>query len=241
MESSTLGKYRDVMVEDGTTMRLVVARPPRAGRHPGIIVLQEAFGVNSHIREVTQRFAREGFLAVAPELFHRTAAGFETGYGDVSVVKPHMDALTVDGMSADIRAAHRWLVSEGEVDPARVAAVGYCLGGRAAFLANVVLPLAAAVSYYGGGVAAAGLLERVRELHAPHLFFWGGLDKHIPPEQHRAIDDALRAAGKPFVTVEFSDADHGFNCNERSQYQPDAAAQAWELTKAFLGRHLPKA
>src|SRR5207244_3668042 len=134
MDSAPLGKYRDVSVADGTIMRLYVARPPRAGRHPGILVLQEAFGVNAHIRDVTERFAREGFLAVAPEMFHRTAPGFETGYDDFSVVLPHMDALTVKGMSADLQAAHRWLVSEGEVEASRVAAVGYCMGGSVAFL-----------------------------------------------------------------------------------------------------------
>src|ERR1051326_701952 len=182
MESASLGKYRDVKVDDGTTMRLYVARPPRAGRHPGILVLQEAFGVNPHIRDVPERFAREGFLAVAPEMFHRTAPGFETGYDDFSVVRPHMDALTVTGMSADLQAAHRWLISEGEVDPARVAAVGYCMGGSVAFLANLVLPLAASVCYYGGRIAQWGLLPRAAEAHGPQLMCWGGRDKGIPPE-----------------------------------------------------------
>jgi carboxymethylenebutenolidase len=234
------GKYRDVPVEDGTTMRLYVARPPRPGRHPGLMVLQEAFGVNSHIRDVTQRFAREGFLAVAPELFHRTAPGFESGYDDFSVVRPHMDALTVEGMSVDLRAAHGWLVSEGDVEAERIAAVGYCMGGRAAFLANLVLPLAASVCYYGGSIAKTGLLDRVAEAHGQQLMCWGGRDKGIPPEQHRAIADALRAAGKSFAAVEFSDADHGFFCDQRAQYHPQAAAESWELTKAFLSHHVSR-
>src|SRR4051794_17024179 len=123
-------QYREVAVEDGTRMRMFVARPPRSGMHPGILVLQEAFGVNDHIRDVAGRFAREGYLAVAPELFHRTAPGFEAGYDDFSVVKPHMDALTIPGMTADLKAAHQWLTTEGEVEPPRVGVAGFCMGGR---------------------------------------------------------------------------------------------------------------
>jgi len=231
-------QYRDVRVEDGTSMRVFVARPARASKHPGVIVLQEAFGVNAHIRDVAERFAREGYLAVAPELFHRTAPGFESGYGDFSIVKPHMDAMTVPAMSADLRAAHHWLMGEGDVGPGRSTAVGFCMGGRAAFLANLILPLAGSVSFYGGSIAKWGLLERAPELHAPQLFFWGGLDKDIPTEQHRAIDDTLKAVGKPFVTVEFSDAQHGFHCDQRSDYNPDAAAETWALTLAFLERRV---
>jgi len=149
-----------------------------------------------------------------------------------------MDALTAATMSADLRAAHHWLVTEGEVAADRVAAVGFCMGGRAAFLANLVLQLGASVSFYGGGIARWGLLERVSELHARQLFFWGGLDQDIPVEQHRAIDDALKAAGKAFVTVEFSDALHGFHCDQRSAYKPDAAAEAWALTLGFLEQQL---
>jgi carboxymethylenebutenolidase len=231
-------QYRDVRVDDGTSMRLYVARPARAGKHAGVLVLQEAFGVNAHIRDVTERFAREGYLAVAPELFHRTAPGFDVGYNDFTIVRPHMEAMTVASVTADLRAAHHWLVTEGDADPARTAAVGFCMGGRMAFLANLVLPLAASVSFYGGGILRWGLLERVSEIHAPQMFFWGGLDKDIPTDQHRAIDDAMKAAGKPYATVEFSDAQHGFHCDQRPAYNPDAAAEAWALTLAFLKRRL---
>jgi carboxymethylenebutenolidase len=216
-------------------MRLYVERPDRPGPHPGLIVCQEAFGVNHHIRDVTRRFAGRGFVAVAPELFHRTGSGVEGRYDDFPALQPHFSALTNEGMAADVRAAHAWLTADTEVDGARIAAIGYCMGGRASFLANAELPLRAAVSYYGGGIAQQ-LLGRVAELHAPQLMFWGGLDTHIPPEQHRAIDDALRAAGKPYTTVEFGEGNHGFFCDERSAYNPDVAAEAWSLTLAFLDR-----
>ena len=112
------------------------------------------------------------------------------------------------------------------------------MGGRVAFLTNVVLPVSAAISFYGGGIApnpfSPGLLDRAGDLHAPQMLLWGGLDKHIGPELTRAVTEALRAAGKPFVNVEFSDADHGFFCDARSSYNPNAARQAWALVLAFL-------
>jgi len=115
------------------------------------------------------------------------------------------------------------------------------MGGRAAVLAAITLPLECAVSFYGGGIAPnpmnPGLLGRVNDLKAPVLFFWGGRDQHIAPEQRSAVVDALKAAGKSYVNVEFSDADHGFFCDVRPSYNPVAAAQAWPLTLAFLNTY----
>jgi carboxymethylenebutenolidase len=231
------GRYATLDVRDGTTMRAYVVRPETAGPHPGLVVLQEAFGVNAHIRDVATRFAGQGFVAIAPELFHRTGSGVEGRYDDFPAMAPHFKALGPDGMAADLHAAHEWLCAEPGVAGERTAAVGYCMGGRAAFLANAELPLRASVSYYGGGIAES-LLGRVGDLHAPQLMFWGGKDTHIPPEKHRAIDDALRAAGKPYTTVEFGEGDHGFFCDARPAYNPDVAAEAWALTLAFFDRTL---
>ncbi len=236
-----LGDHVDIRTEfvtlnvsDGTSMRAYVAGP--AGGKTGLLVMQEAFGVNAHIRSVTERFGREGYLAIAPELFHRTAPGFEGRYDDFASVMPHMQALKDPSMEADFRAAHDWLRANGAGDDA--SAVGFCMGGRAAFLAAITLPLKSAVSFYGGGIApsqyGAGLLGRVSELRAPVLLFWGGRDQHIGADQVRATVEALRGASKTFVNVEFSDADHGFFCDARPSYNPAAAAEAWPLTQAFL-------
>ena len=230
-------EYAQLSVSDGTTMRAWTARPKEEGPHPGLLVFQEAYGVNAHIRDVAGRFAREGFVAVAPELFHRTGPGFEGRYDDFSGAAPHMKALQDASMAADQRAAYDWL--RGAIgDRMPISAVGYCMGGRAAFLSAITLPLASAVSYYGGGIAPTpanpGLLGRASGIQAPVLFFWGGRDKHIPPEQVRAVTDAMRAAGKNFVNVEISNADHAFFCDARPSYSPAAALLAWPLTLAFL-------
>lgn len=230
----------NLQVADGSAMRAYVAKPGTA--RGGLLVFQEAFGVNAHIRDVTERFAREGYHTIAPELFHRTAPGLEASYANFDAIMPHVRALTDEGLAADARAAFEYVTSqEGEFCKA-IACVGFCLGGRVSFLANATLPVKASVSFYGGGIApnpmTAGLLDRAASLHAPQLFFWGGLDKHIGPEQRQAVTEAVNKAGKKFVNVEFSDADHGFFCDARPSFNRAAAQQAWSLTNAFLDFYL---
>lgn len=225
-----------LQVAEGSAMNAYVARPADGKVHPGLLVFQEAFGVNAHIRDVTERCARAGVVAIAPELFHRTVTGFEGDYADFSSCMPHMKALTVEGMTQDIRAAYDWLLGDPQVRKDAIASIGFCMGGRASFLANATVPLQAAISFYGGGIAPA-LLPQVANLHATMLFFWGGRDKHIGAEQIRAVVDECKRLGKPYVNVEISDADHGFFCDARPSYNPVAAAQAWPLTLAFLNTY----
>lgn len=215
-------------------MAAYVARPASGGSHPGLMVFQEAFGVNSHIRNVTDRFAAQRYIVIAPELFHRTApAGFEGDYQNFPSIAPHYKAVTNETAEADIHATYEWLRSNAQVYTERISSVGFCMGGRVSFLANSLVPLRAAVSFYGGGIAP-GLLERAAKLHGQALLIWAGLDKNIKPEHRRAVSDALTAAQKPYVSVEFSNADHGFFCDERSAYDPNAARQSWALTLEFL-------
>jgi carboxymethylenebutenolidase len=227
-------------VTDGSSMQAFVARPEEKGPFPGMLVFQEAFGVNAHIRDVAQRIAREGYVAIAPELFHRSAApGIEVRYDDFPSAMPHMKALTEQGLSDDVRAAYEWLRDSSHVTPDRIGSIGFCMGGRVSFLANATVELRAAISFYGGGIAPA-LLPRAANLHAPMLFFWGGLDKHIPQGQIRSVIDAVKAAGKPYINVEISDADHGFFCDARPSYNPVAAKEAWSLVTSFLEAHVKK-
>jgi carboxymethylenebutenolidase len=224
----------ELAVGDGTRMAAYVARPERGGPHPGLLLFQEAFGVNHHIRSVSERFAAEGYVVIAPELFHRTAPPcFEGSYTDFAGVRPHYQAVTTETAEMDIRSAHEWLRSNTQVKPNEISSVGFCMGGRVSFLANSVVPLHAAVSFYGGGIAP-GLLDRSSKMHAPSLLIWGGLDKHITPEQRKAVTDALSAQQKIYVNVEFSQADHGFFCDERASYELHSARQAWALTLEFL-------
>ena len=222
-----------IPVSDGTTMSAYVARPSGAGPFPAILVLQEALGVNAQIRGIADRYAAIGFAAVAPDLFHRFKPGFESQTFDRDVIMPLIGYLTIEGMVADVAATYQWAAQQPDVRSDKIAAVGYCMGGRAAYLANSEVPLAAAISYYGGGIAPA-LLDRATRLHGPQLFFWGGRDAGIPPEKRRAVADAVRDAGKRFVDVEFSDAEHGFFNVELERGNPRAALESWALGRAFL-------
>jgi carboxymethylenebutenolidase len=167
-------------------------------------------------------------------LFHRTApAGFEVSYTDFPAVMPHMQAVTTETAEADIRSAYEWLRSNHEVKGNEISSVGFCMGGKVSYIANSSVSLRAAVSFYGGGIAP-GLLDRASKLQGTSLFIWGGMDKHIPPEQRRAVTYALSAEKKVYVNAEFSRADHGFFCDERAAYEQHSARQAWALTLEFL-------
>ncbi|HKJ71348.1 MAG TPA: dienelactone hydrolase family protein [Gammaproteobacteria bacterium] len=217
--------------EPGAAMTGHTAEPAGGPPRGGLLLLQEAFGVNGHIRDLAGRLAGEGYRVIAPELYHRTAPGFEADYGDIDSARAEMGKLTDEGLAADLKAAHGWLTGSGVAQDA-IAGIGFCLGGRVAFLANLELPLAGAVSFYGGGIHR--LADRFAEGSGPHLLFWGGHDHAIDRDQREAVEHALDDAGRPHTSVVFSEAGHGFFCDQRDSYDPAAAGQAWPHTLAFL-------
>jgi carboxymethylenebutenolidase len=225
-------------VSGGTRMKVFVARPEGVtAKVPGVLVLQEIFGVNSYIRGVAQRIADLGYVVMAPDLFHRTAPGFESGYDDINPGMAEMKKMTDTTLELDLKAVYDLLTHDSQVDGAHIGSVGYCMGGRASFVANAVLPLQAAVVYYGGGIADT-LLPRAKEQQAPLLIFSGGKDTHIGREKQNAIAAALKAAGKQYADIEFSEAEHGFFCDQRSSYNPEAAKESWEIFTEFFKEHL---
>lgn len=225
----------ELKVSDGTTMQAYVAKPQKSNGS-GLMVIQEAFGVNKHMREVTDRFAKLGYLSISPELFHRSAPpGFEIPYsGGMEAVAPHFQAMSTPGIEADLQATYKWLKENGA---SGVACTGYCLGGRVSYIANSILPLKAAISYYGGRIVP-DLLPLAKKQNGPILFFWGGLDKHIGIANPRAIADELLKAGKNFTDVLISYADHAFFCDDRPAFNAKAAAESWALTLKFLENNL---
>ncbi|RYY30565.1 MAG: dienelactone hydrolase family protein [Sphingobacteriaceae bacterium] len=232
---SGLQNFVQLQVADGTTMQAYTSIPAHGkSPFPGLILFQEAFGVNHHIRKLADRFADEGYLVIAPELFHRSGpAGIEIPYTDFQSAMPHMQAITVPNLEMDIKAAWNWLQSNSQVTHEHIVATGYCLGGRVSFLANTLHPFKAVASYYGGGIVP-DLVKRAASLNAPHLFFWGGKDEHIPKEHAQIIKEELTKVGKKTINVEFSDAEHGFFCDERASFNAEAAELAWGLTLEFF-------
>src|SRR5262245_32035945 len=234
--SNITSQHVEIKVDDGTTMLAWLAQP--AGEKPkrGILVFPEIFGVNSHIRDVTNRFAGLGFFALSTELFHRTAPPkWECAYTDFQTAIGHMQHVKEASLESDVKAAHSWLKQNTQAGD-NIACVGYCMGGRTSFLANSAVPLKAAISYYGGNMPS--LLHRTSKLSAPMLFFWGELDSHIPAEHRAHVTKSMREMKKDYVDVVFSYADHGFFCDARQSYQAHAARLSWDLAQSFLNARL---
>ncbi|HEU5032817.1 MAG TPA: dienelactone hydrolase family protein [Spirillospora sp.] len=227
----------------GGPMRVYAARPDApAGR--AVIVLQEAFGVNDHIQDIARRFAARGFLALAPDLFHRTGVA-TLGYDQHAEAMPLIGAIGPDAIVTDVGAVVDHLAGVEGVPADRTAVVGFCFGGRAAFTAATAIPgLAASVVFYGPGIAAGphAVLDRAGSIDAPMLLHVGAEDPTIPADQVKAIDAALRDADVDFEQHVYEDAGHAFACDARPHmYRSGAAETAWERTHAFLDRHLPSA
>jgi carboxymethylenebutenolidase len=226
----------ELAVSDGTRMFAEVARPASTPVG-GLIVFQDAYGVNDQLREIAARCAGIGFTAIAPELFHRTGAGIVAAYDDNRnpLRMRAKDGLSDEGMAADARAAFDWLTRDAGIAQTGIAAIGFCMGGRVAFLANAHLPLRAAISFYGGGIAP-DLLDLAPQQHGELLMFWGGQDAHIPSAQRRAVSDALTQAGKRHTQIVFSYAKHGFFGHRHPDHDAVASAQAWAMLAEFLTR-----
>ena len=227
----------------GEAMPCHLARPANAGLYPGLVVVMEAFGLNDHIRRITERFAADGFVAVAPNLYFRQPNNV-VEYNDLPGALRLMGSLDDDQVVADMSAAIDYLKGIKEVLP-KFGTVGFCMGGRIAFLtACRNSEVKATAPYYGGGMVsprqpgAKAPIEYVGGLKAPVLAFFGGKDAFIPPGDVDKFRDALKKAGKTAEVVLYADADHGFMCDDRPSYHAGAAKEAWPKTVSFFKRHL---
>jgi len=215
---------------------------PEGDARAAVIVIQEAFGVNPHIEDVTRRVGAAGYRAVAPHLFHRTGDPV-IDYGDYDKIMPHFAGLSEAGILMDIDASIAYLGEAGFV-PAQIGIVGFCMGGTVTFLSSVRRPLGAGVTFYGGGVTEgrfgmASMVDLASELQAPWLGLYGDKDQGIPVEQVEALRAALRAAPVDTEIVRYAGAGHGFHCDMRGDYDEASAADAWRRTLAWFERYLP--
>jgi carboxymethylenebutenolidase len=228
-----MGQFIDLQAADGRSIPAYLARP--AGKARGaLVVVQEIFGVNPHIREVADGYAAAGYLAIAPATFHRVQAGVELGYTEADMkqgmgLKAAVEALPAPGVLQDLQAAvdHAARESGG-----KVGIVGYCWGGLLTWRAASQLKgLSAAVPYYGGGMTQPQ--ELTRKLQVPVMAHLSDNDAYVPLDGV----EALRKA-HPEVLVHLYPAHHGFNCDHRAAYNAEAARLARERTLAFLAEHL---
>jgi carboxymethylenebutenolidase len=220
----------------GGRMPAHLVRPAGVERAPAVIVIQEAFGLNAHIKDVARRLAVEGYVTLAPDLYHRGGAGRTAGYDQLPKAIEMMMALKDDDVVADVAAAVAELQRRPEVRADRIGITGFCMGGRVSYLVACALPdeIKAAVPYYGGGIP----VERTPTLQAPVLAFFGENDPYIPLDHVEKLRAEARRTGKNVEIVVYPKAPHGFFCEERDSYRADAAADAWKRTLAFLKTHL---
>ena len=213
-----------------------LARPEGGETLPAVVVFMEIFGVNSHIRDVTARIAGGGYVALAPDYFHRTGPGVELDYDDAGMAEGMklLGALEADEMVADCQAALSFLRGRNDVRGDRIGAVGFCIGGHMTYLAACETDIQAAASYYGGGIAApagpgggGSTVSKTPGIQGRILCFFGGEDDMIPQSQVGEIRTALEAAGTRHEVHVYAGADHGFNCDQRATYNEDAAGDAW--------------
>ncbi len=217
------------------------ARPKNGGARPGIIVLMEAFGVNSHIRDVTERVAREGYVAIAPDLYHRESERL-VSYKDMGKAVEIMKRLQDPKVMDDVGAAIAHLKSQSYLKQGAIGVTGFCMGGRFTYLtaAHHNKDIKAAVVFYGGGIPAGNPspLDRTGEITCPITLFFGGKDPLIPQEHVDKINQTLKDQKKNFSLKLYPEATHGFFCNERESYHQESAKDAWEKTKSFFAQHL---
>lgn len=210
---------------------------PRSGKGPGLILLQEIFGVNQHIRNVADQYAADGYVVIAPDLFWREGARIELGYDGPGWERAValMHATDFAKAQQDVAATLQVLRGLDAVAGARVASIGYCFGGKLSFHTAANGLVDAAVAYYGGGIQNA--LERAPDIKVPLLMHFGARDDHIPLDAVSHIADAFDSNEQVEIHV-YDDAEHGFNCNHRSSYQQRAAAAAHGNSLLFLSEQL---
>lgn len=222
-------------------METFEARPKEGGAHPAVIVLMEAFGLNGHIKDVTERIAKEGYVAIAPDLYHREPERI-VPYSELQKAVGIMNRLQDDKMMSDVGAVIAHLKAQNYVKAGSIGVTGFCMGGRFTYLAAAHhnKDVKAAVAFYPGGVPMGkpSPLSRTGEINCPIYLFFGGKDPLIPADHVAQINKALTDHHKTFMMKLYPDATHGFFCDERQSYSPDAAKDAWEKTKSFFAQHL---
>ena len=218
---------------------------PQGDARGAVIVVQEAFGVNEHIKDVTRRFAAAGYHAVAPAYFHRAGGGCIDDYDnmDFNEIMKLFTGLSDDTVIVDTDATLAHLHDAGFTD-AQIGIVGFCWGGRVTFLVALQRALGAGVGFYGGGIASAGalpfppLIDAAGSLQTPWLGLFGDLDAMIPPDSVEALRVALKDAPVDSDVVRYAEADHGFHCDARSSYHEASAKDGWDRTLAWFGPRL---
>jgi len=220
----------------GGTMTAFLARPKDGGRAPGVLVIQEAFGLNDHIKDVARRIAAEGYVALAPDLYWRGGKGRTARYDQLPEAIGLMQSLKDPEIVSDVGGAIAYLEKQPSVRADRIGITGFCMGGRVSYLCACELAdkIKASAPFYGGAIPVA----RTAKLRCPVLAFFGEKDAFISLESVEQLKAEAKRHGKAVEVVVYPGAEHGFFCNERASYQKAAAEDSWARLKQFFATHL---
>jgi carboxymethylenebutenolidase len=203
---------------------------PEGTPRRAVIVVQEAFGVNDHIIDLCERLARDGYMAVAPHMFHRTGDPV-FAYDDFSSIFSHIEAMTMDGVMEDIDAAIG-AISDSGVATSKIGIVGFCMGGSISMHVAATRDIGAGVGFYGGGIKGRWFfpsqIDAVQHLRAPWLGIFGDKDQSIPVQDVEELREASKLSPNQVEIIRYKDADHGFNCDARASFHAESASDAWQ-------------
>jgi len=223
-------------------MPAYLCRPAGEGPHPAVIVVMEAFGLNGHIKDVAARIAGEGYVTMAPDLYHRFGSPI-IPYADVPKAIDTLKKLEDAKVMAEIGVVIAHLKGLKEVRADRIGITGFCMGGRVTFLSasQHAADIKAAVAFYGGGIAAEAPNAPINfadKIRCPVLCFFGETDQMIPLDQVKKVEDTLKRLSKTYEVKVYKGAGHGFFCNERASYHAESAKDAWEQVRSWFQKHL---
>jgi len=224
----------DIRADDGVFQGYLAL--PRGGKGPGIVLLQEIFGVNAHIRSLADQYAADGYVVLAPDLFWRNEPHIELGYedDDWSAAVKLMQATDLTQARRDIAQAAKALRALPGVN-GKIASIGYCFGGLLSYCAGADGVVDAAAAYYGGGIQHH--LDLAGQVKLPLQMHFGAEDSHIPAAAVQQIAERFEDDSNVEIHV-YPQAEHGFNCSHRASYHQRSAAQAHGNTLIFLGENL---
>ncbi|MFB2836958.1 dienelactone hydrolase family protein [Floridanema evergladense] len=230
----------------GLEIDAYLAEPTGQLSFPGIIVIQEIFGVNAHIREVTERIAKEGYVAIAPAIYQRQAPGYEAGYTpeDIEEGRKYKAQTKADELLGDIQATIDYLKNLLEVKTDGFGCIGFCFGGHVAYLAATLPDIKATASFYGAGITTMTpgggnpTITRTKDIKGTIYAFFGMADASIPSEQVNQIESELTNNHIHHRVFRYDGADHGFFCDHRSSYNAEAAEAAWQQVKQLFQMNL---
>ena len=229
-----------VEIQSGeVTIPAYLAHPTGAQGLPLIVVIQEVFGVNAHIRDVTDRLASEGYVAIAPHIYHRQAPGFEVGYGsaDLALGREYKNGTQASELLQDIKGAIIYGHHHFGCPIAKVGCIGFCFGGHVAYLAATLPEIAATASFYGAGISTftpgegSPTLNQTPQIQGAIYAFFGLQDPLISSDEIGQIEAALRQSGVEHRIYRYPQASHGFFCDHRDSYDAAATEDAWQQVK----------